>query len=43
VFDRKVHAFDKKTGRLMWEAVLPQAGTATPITYEVGGRKYRVL
>ena len=42
-FDRKFRAFDKKTGKLLWETVLPQSGNATPITYEVGGRQYVVI
>ncbi|MGA3044377.1 MAG: PQQ-binding-like beta-propeller repeat protein, partial [Bryobacteraceae bacterium] len=39
-FDRKFRAFDKSTGALLWEAVLPFSGNATPITYELGGRQY---
>ncbi len=42
-FDRKFRAFDKKTGKLLWETLLPQSGNATPITYEVGGRQYVVI
>jgi quinoprotein glucose dehydrogenase len=42
-FDRKFRAFDKSTGRLLWEATLPFAGNATPITYELGGRQYVVI
>ena len=42
-FDRKFHAFDKRTGKLLWETTLPMAGNATPITYEVGGRQYVVI
>ncbi len=42
-FDRKFHAFDKRTGRLLWETTLPLAGNATPITYEVGGTQYVVI
>ena len=42
-FDKKFRAFDKKTGQLLWETVLPQSGNATPITYEVGGRQYVVI
>jgi quinoprotein glucose dehydrogenase len=38
--DHKFHAFDTKTGKLLWETVLPAAGTATPITYMVNGRQY---
>jgi quinoprotein glucose dehydrogenase len=42
-FDKKLRAFDKDTGKLLWEAVLPFAGNATPATYEVGGRQYVVI
>jgi quinoprotein glucose dehydrogenase len=42
-FDRKFRAFDKKTGKLLWETTLPFAGNATPITYEVGGKQYVVI
>ena len=42
-FDRKFRAFDKHTGKLLWETELPLAGNATPITYEVGGRQYVVI
>ncbi len=41
--DRKFHAFDKATGRLLWETVLPAAGNATPAVYEVNGREYIVV
>lgn len=41
--DRKVRAFDKQTGKLLWEAVLPAAGNATPATYEAGGRQFVVI
>ena len=43
VFDRKFRAFDKATGELLWEAVLPAAGHATPITYRIDGRQYIVI
>jgi quinoprotein glucose dehydrogenase len=39
-FDRKFHAYDKLTGRLLWETTLPAAGNATPSTYMVNGRQY---
>jgi len=42
-FDRKIRAFDKSTGDLLWEATLPFAGNATPITYELNGRQYVVI
>jgi quinoprotein glucose dehydrogenase len=39
-YDKKIRAFDKSTGELLWEANLPFSGNATPITYEVNGRQY---
>jgi quinoprotein glucose dehydrogenase len=42
-FDHKFRAFDKSTGALLWEAVLPFSGNATPITYELGGKQYVVI
>ncbi len=42
-FDRKFHAFDKATGKLLWETTLPLAGNATPITYMLDGRQYIVI
>jgi quinoprotein glucose dehydrogenase len=39
-FDRKFHAFDKATGRLLWETTLPFSGNATPAVYEVNGRQF---
>jgi len=42
-FDNKIHAFDKDTGKLLWEAKLPAAGNATPSTYEVNGRQFVVI
>jgi len=41
--DNKFHAYDKTTGKLLWEATLPAAGNATPATYEVDGRQYVVI
>lgn len=42
-FDRKFRAFDKADGRLLWEALLPASGNATPATYEVAGRQFVVI
>ena len=39
-FDRKFRAFDKETGKLLWETLLPMSGNATPAVYEIGGRQY---
>jgi quinoprotein glucose dehydrogenase len=42
-FDKKFRAYDKRTGKLLWETVLPFAGSATPSTYTVNGRQYVVI
>jgi quinoprotein glucose dehydrogenase len=42
-FDQKFRAFDKATGKLLWETKLPFSGNATPATYMVGGRQYVVI
>ena len=42
-YDKKFRAFDKATGRLLWETTLPFAGNATPITYEIDGRQFIVI
>ena len=39
-FDKKFHVYDKLTGKLLWETVLPAAGNATPSIYEINGREY---
>ena len=41
--DKKFRAFDKATGKLLWEATLPAAGNATPAAYEIDGRQYVVI
>ena len=43
IYDRKLRAFDAKTGKLLWEGELPYAGTATPSTYMIDGRQYVVI
>jgi quinoprotein glucose dehydrogenase len=42
-YDGKFRAFDKKTGKLLWETVLPFAGNATPAMYEIKGKQYVVI
>ncbi len=42
-WDKKLHAYDKMTGRLLWETVLPAAGSATPSLYMVNGRQFLVI
>jgi glucose dehydrogenase len=41
--DAKFRAFDKATGKLLWETTLPAAGNATPATYEIDGKQYVVI
>ena len=40
IHDRKLRAFDKSDGKLLWETTLPYSADATPITYMVDGRQY---
>ncbi len=42
-FDKKIRAFDSRTGALLWEASLPFSGTATPATYMIGGKQFIVI
>jgi len=41
--DRRFHAFDKTTGKLLWQTELPAGGNATPATYAVDGRQFVVI
>jgi quinoprotein glucose dehydrogenase len=41
--DAKIRAFNKRTGKLLWEADLPAAGFATPSVYEVDGKEFLVI
>jgi len=41
--DHKFRAFDKNTGKLLWETVMPSSGNSTPATYEVNGKQYVVV
>jgi quinoprotein glucose dehydrogenase len=41
--DEKMHAFDKTTGKLVWDYKLPAGGYATPCTYMVNGKQYVVI
>lgn len=43
IYDRKIRAFDSRTGKLLWEAGLPYAGNATPATYMIDGKQYVVI
>lgn len=42
-FDSKFRAFDKMTGKLLWETKLPHSGNATPAMYDVKGKQYIVI
>ena len=41
--DKKFRAFDKDTGKILWDHDLPGGGNATPSTYEVNGKQYVVI
>jgi len=41
--DEMIRAFDKHTGKQVWEAKLPAAGYATPATYSIDGKQYVVI
>jgi quinoprotein glucose dehydrogenase len=41
--DETFRAFDKDTGRILWQAKLPFSGNATPSTYMVDGKQYVVI
>ncbi|WP_443751405.1 outer membrane protein assembly factor BamB family protein [Asticcacaulis solisilvae] len=43
VYDNQFRAFDKTTGKLLWQTTLPAAGIATPATYAVHGKQYVVI
>lgn len=42
-YDNKFRAFDKQTGKLLWETVLPFAANATPSVYQIKGKEYVVV
>jgi quinoprotein glucose dehydrogenase len=41
--DRKFRAYDRDTGKVIWETSIPEASEAVPAVYEVGGREYVVI
>ncbi len=43
VYDRHFRAFDSRSGKLLWDTVLPFAGVATPSMYMIEGRQYVVI
>jgi quinoprotein glucose dehydrogenase len=42
-YDRKFRAFDKATGKLLWETTLPFSANATPAVYSAAGRQFVVV
>src|SRR6202167_3990134 len=42
-YDKKFRAFDKSSGKVLWETTLPFAGNATPAVYSIDGRQYVVI
>jgi quinoprotein glucose dehydrogenase len=43
IYDKKFHAFDSRTGELLWQYTLPFTGNATPITYLAAGRQFVLI
>jgi quinoprotein glucose dehydrogenase len=42
--DQRFHAYESKTGKLLWETKLPATGYANPITYQgKDGKQYVVI
>jgi quinoprotein glucose dehydrogenase len=41
--DEMFHAFDAKTGKLLWRTKLPAGGYATPSTYMAKGKQYVLI
>jgi len=41
--DSKMRAFNKRTGKLLWETDLPACGFATPSVYEINGKQFLVI
>lgn len=41
--DEKFRAFDKETGKILWETKLPAGGYASPCTYMENGKQYIVI
>jgi quinoprotein glucose dehydrogenase len=41
--DEKIRAFDKNTGKILWENPLPAAGYASASTYSVRGKQFVVI
>ncbi|MPZ16615.1 MAG: DUF1080 domain-containing protein [Luteitalea sp.] len=41
--DEKIRAFEKHSGRMLWEHQLPAGGYATPSVYMIDGRQYLAI
>jgi len=41
--DEKIRAFDKDSGKQLWEHTLPAGGYATPAVYEHDGKQFLVI
>ena len=41
--DAKLRAFNKRTGKLLWQTELPASGFATPDMYTLNGRQFIVI
>ena len=41
--DERFHAYDKATGKLLWEFQLEAGGYATPATYEINRRQFVII
>jgi quinoprotein glucose dehydrogenase len=41
--DEMFRAFDRRTGKILWQTKLPAGGYATPATYSVNGRQFIVI
>ncbi|MBM3765794.1 MAG: c-type cytochrome [Acidobacteria bacterium] len=41
--DETIRAFDKDTGKILWQAKLPFSGNATPSVYMIDGKQYVVI
>ena len=41
--DERLHAYDKDSGKLLWQFQLEAGAYATPATFEVNGRQYVVI
>ena len=41
--DKKFHAFDARSGKLLWETTLGAPAQATPATYQINGKQFVVI